>query len=214
MLHGCCCCCDKSKRKVDADVDDSDPSEPLLISAREEFAKKEEPRSSPKRGSLLVQNSIGDLQIDSDDGSLSDYSGGAPNPLNFTQKSKETHVIMGHSSFRHNSSMVDSVNSVGDINIPDQVLDRQKSLETLKRDVSIAAAKKSSQRNLLEQSKKVQFQGDGKEGAMAKKLEEVKRKKEKKKYSFVTEDETDEDEQEDEDEQGDEEEEEGAKYEV
>lgn len=139
----------------------------------------------------------------------------APNPLTplkFTQRSKETHVIMGHSSFRRNSSMEESVNSVGNINIPDQVFDRQKSLETLKRDVSIAAAKKSSQRNLLEQSKKVQFEGDEKEGAMAKKLEEVKQKKEKKKFSFVTEYETDEDEQEDE--QGDEEEEECAKYEA
>jgi len=199
-MHCCRCCCDKSKRRVDAD-DDADPSDPLLHIARKEFTKKGDPL--PKRGSLMVRNSVGDLEIDSDDGTLSDLSGGVPKPLDFPQR-----------SVHRNSSMNSSVGgSVGDITIPDEVLTRRKSLETLKRDVSIAAARKTSVRNIREQSKKVTFEADDKEGGLAQKLEEVKKKKEKKNYSFVYGDETSEGEEE-EDNDDEEEEEDGAKYEV
>lgn len=149
------------------DVDNgSDPSDPLIVidgeknESNKQVAKKE---PSTSRGALLVQKSIGELEIDSSDGSLSDLSGGIPDHPSFAQAS-----LFGNQS-----------SSVGSIKIPDEVLSLDKSLKSLQRDVSIAAANISSKRNADEQNKRVRCEED--EGIMGKKLDETNERKDEEK---------------------------------
>ena len=162
-MESCCCPCLKSKRKVN---NDPDPSKPLLAIEGEKNnsnkqVRKKDPYPARRRSSLLARNSIGELDIDSSDGSLSDLSGGVPDPPGVDQTSL--------------------MSSVGAIKIPDEVLNRDKSLRTLKSDVSSAAAKISSKRNAeqIKQIKRVHFEED--EGVLATKLGEVKVKESKEK---------------------------------
>ena len=111
----------------------------------------------------MVQKSIGELEIDSSDESLSDLSGGIPDSPTFARAS-----LFGNQS-----------SSVGGITIPDEVLSLDKSLKSLQRDVSIAAANISSKRNADEQIKRVRFEED--EGVMGKKLDETNEREDEKK---------------------------------
>ena len=165
-MESCCCCCGrKSKRKVNNDdVDngsDSDPSDPLIvIDGEKNESNKQVTKQDPSalRSSLVVQKSIGELEIDSSDESLSDLSGGIPDSPTFARAS-----LFGNQS-----------STVGSIKIPDEVLSLDKSLKSLQRDVSIAAANISSKRNADEQIKRVRFE-------MGKTLDEVNERREDKK---------------------------------
>ena len=163
MMESCCCCCGrKSKRKVNNDdAEGSDPSDPLIvIDGEKNESNKQVTKQDPStsRGTLLVQKTIGELDIDSSDGSLSDLSGGIPDSPSFERAS-----LFGNQS-----------SSVGGITIPDEVLSLDKSLKSLQRDVSIAAANISSKRNADEQTKRVRFE-------MGKTLDEVNERREDKK---------------------------------
>ena len=161
MMESCCCPCLKSKRKVN---NDPDPSEPLLAIEGEknnsnEQVTEKDPYPARRRSSLLAQNSIGELDIDSSEGTLSDLSGGVPDPPDGVDQTS-------------------LMSSVGAIKIPDEVLNRDKSLRTLKSDVSSAAAKISSKRNAeqIKQIKRVHFEEDTKLGEVKVKVSKEKKK--------------------------------------
>ena len=91
-----------------------------------EHVAKKDPRST--RGLLVSQKSVGGFEIDSSDGSLSDFSGGVPDGTRFRMESapSESVTIMGSKCFSRiqsmDSTLFNSVNTIGSINIPGELL--------------------------------------------------------------------------------------------
>ena len=143
LVEYCCCCCDKSKRKVEDDVEGSDPlltDEEKADAKYEEKGQVEKRRNPTPRADLMKKNmTVGDIEIDSSDDDVSDMTG-VPHPLDMmaVEAEPQESVLMGtrvRSAERVSLRRV-SNETAGSITIPDGILKTQGSIRSLARSVS------------------------------------------------------------------------------
>lgn len=128
LVEYCCCCCDKSKRKVEDDVEGSDPlltDEEKTDAKVEEEGKVEKRRNPTPRADLMKKTmTVGDIEIDSSDDDVSDMTG-VPHPLDMMAVDADPQASRRASN-----------ETAGSITIPDGFLKTQGSIRSLARSVS------------------------------------------------------------------------------